>query len=117
MATLQLQGSLVSLPDGDAFRSLDVRMPLARDAAVRPVTLTSDSPFVVDLAEMPGVNMLLVEADHPITVLVTSAAGTLQGLPCELWFVESRAVPITGISLIRVAGQTTTVRLTLGQGA
>lgn len=117
MAALQFQGSLVQLPDGDVFRSLDERMPLASDAATRPVVLTSDAPFAVNLAEMPAVNMLLIESDQPVTVLVTSAAGTAQSLPCEVWFVESRAVPITGISLVRVAGQTTTVRLTLGQGA
>lgn len=117
MAALQFQGSLVQLPDGDVFRSLDERMPLASDAASRPVVLTSDAPFVVNLAEMPAVHMLLIESDQPITVQVTSAAGVSQSLPVELLFVESRAVPITGIALIRVAGQTTTVRLTLGQGA
>lgn len=117
MASLQFTGSLTQLPDGDVFRSLDRRMPLVSDAASRPIMLTSDAPFVVDLAEMPEVNMLLMEADQPVTVQVTSAAGTSQSLPCEVWFVESRAVPITGIALVRVAGQTTTVRLTLGQGA
>ncbi len=117
MAALQFQGSLVELPDGDVFRSIDLRMPLAVDAAMRPVVLTVDTPVTIDLAEMPAVNMLMIESDQPVTVRVTSASGSAQSLPLEFMFVESRAVPITGIALVRVAGQTTTVRLTLGQGA
>lgn len=117
MGTLQFQGSLLAMPDGDVFRSIDQRMPLAQDAEKRSIVLAVDSPVVIDLAEMPLVHMLMIEADNPITVRLTSTAGTNQLAPCEFLFLVSRGVPITGISLVRVAGQTTTVRLTLGQGA
>lgn len=117
MATLEFQGSVLSMPDGDVFRSIDQRMPLAQPAAARTFVLTTDSPVVVDLVEMPAVHMLELDADFPVTAVLTSAVGTSQSVPVEFMLLKTRSVPITGISLVRVAGQTTTVRLTLGQGA
>ena len=117
MATLQVQGSVLSMPDGDVFRPFDERMPLALPAEVRTIVLTVDSPVTISLAEIAPVHMMQVDADFPVVVQLTSAAGTSQGVPIEFMLLKTRSVPITGISLIRVAGQTTTVRLTLGQGA
>lgn len=117
MGTLQFQGSVLSMPDGDVFRSIDQRMPLAQPAEARTIVLTVDTPVAISLAEIPAVHMLQLDASNPITVLITSAAGAAQSLPVEFLLLVSRSVPITGISLVRVAGQTTTVRLTLGQGA
>jgi hypothetical protein len=117
MSALMLQGSLLVLPEGDVFRSVDQRMPLARPAEARSFTLSTDAPFVVSLAEMPAVHLLQIEADFALTIAVTSAAGTSQSIPVEFLFLVSRKVPITGISLLRVAGQATAVRMILGQGA
>lgn len=117
MSALMLQGSLLVLPEGDVFRSVDQRVPLARPAESRSFALSTDAPFVVNLAEMPAINILQLEADFAVTVSVTSAAGTSQSVPLEFLFLVSRKVPITGISLLRVAGQATAVRLILGQGA
>ncbi len=117
MSTLQFQGSLLEMPDGDVFRQIDQRMPLAQPADERSIVLTVDSAVAVDLSAIAAVHMLQIEANNPVTVRVTSTAGAAQSVPSEFLFLVSRAVPITGISLVRVAGQTTTVRLTLGQGA
>lgn len=117
MSTLQFQGSLLAMPDGDVFQSVDQRMPLAQPADERTVVLGVDSPVTVDLSAIQSVHMLQIVASHPVTLRLTSAAGAAQLLPSEFMFLVTRAVPITGISLVRVAGQTTTVRLTLGQGA
>lgn len=115
MATLLIQGSVLSMPDGEVFGAIDQRMPLAAQAEARSLSLESDAPLVVGL-DAP-VNMLQLEANNPVTVSITSAAGTSQSSPAEFLALVSRAVPITGISLLRVAGQSTTVRLILGQGA
>jgi len=117
MGTLAFQGSLAALPDGDVFRPLDVRVPLALPAEVRSVPLAADAPVAVNLAAFGNVHVLLIEADFPVVAAFTSAAGTAQAVPGEIHFLVSRASPITALSLTRVAGQATMVRLTLGQGA
>jgi hypothetical protein len=117
MSTLILQGSLAELPDGSVARTYDVRVPCVVPPSERIVTLSSDSAFPVSLDGATEISVIYVEADFPVTVVLTSAAGTAQNAPAELLHLVSREVPITAISLIRAAGQATTVRLILGQGA
>lgn len=117
MSTLILQGSIAELPDGSVARVYDVRVPCLPAPSERLITLSSDSAFVVSLDGATEISVLYVEADFPVTVTVTSTAGSAQALPAEFLHLVSREVPITAISLIRAAGQATTVRLILGQGA
>lgn len=117
MATLILQGSIAELPDGSVARTYDVRVPVSPAPSERLITLASDATFAVSLDGATEINVLYVEADFPVTVVVTSAAGTAQSIPVEFLHVVSRERPITAVSLIRAAGQATSVRLILGQGA
>lgn len=107
----------MTLPDGDVFRSIDKRVPLALPVYDIPVPLTVDSAVPVDLSAFGSVHVIMIEADFPVVAKYTSAAGSAQGVPSEFAFLISRQSPITALSLTRVAGQATTVRLTLGQGA
>jgi hypothetical protein len=117
MSTLVLQGSLADLPDGSVARTYDQRVPVAPPPSERLIMLASDAPFSVSLDGMTEISVLYVESDFPVTVQVTSDAGSAQSLPVEFLHLISREVPITAISLVRAAGQATTVRLILGQGA
>jgi hypothetical protein len=117
MPTLILQGSIAELPDGSVARTYDVRVPCSPAPSERLITLADDAPFAVSLDGWTEIAVLYVEADFPITVSVTSTAGTSQTVPLEFIHLVSREVPITAISLIRAAGQATAVRLILGQGA
>lgn len=117
MSTLILQGSIAELPDGSVARVYDVRVPCSPAPSERLVTLSSNSSFPVSLDGATAISVLYVESDFPVTVVVTSAAGTAQTLPVEFLHLVSRETPITAVSLIRAAGQATTVRLILGQGA
>lgn len=117
MSTLLLSGSVVDSPDGSVARPFDFRVPCSPAPEQRVIALTSDAPFSVSLDGLTAINAIYLEADHPVTVRVTSAAGAAQSLPAEMWSLISRAVPITAITLVRVAGQATAVILILGQGA
>lgn len=116
MSTLAIQGSVVSLPRGEVFAAIDLRVPCDPPPSSRSVTISGDDPVAVALDGLV-VNVVQIAADAPVVVVVTSDAGTSQSIPCESLILVSRAVAITAISLVRVAGQVTTVRLILGQEA
>lgn len=107
----------MDLPSGAVFRAIDIRVPCIPAPAQRIVDLGTDAPVSVGLDGLTDVCVLYLESDNPVTVLLTSPAGSAQSLPLETMYVVSRAAPFTAITLVRVAGQATTVRLILGQEA
>lgn len=117
MSTLAFQGAVVEIPDGSPVRTFDVRVPCSPAPDMRVVRLTVDSPVSVSLDGWTAINALYLEADFPVRLVVTSAAGTSQTIPAESMSLVSREVAITALSLVRVAGQATTVILILGQEA
>lgn len=117
MSTLAFQGAVLEIPDGSPVRTIDVRMPCSPAPEMRVIQLTVDAPVPVALDGLTGVNALYLEADFPVRLVVTSAAGTSQAIPAESISLVSREVAITALSLVRVAGQATTVILILGQEA
>lgn len=118
MSTLSIQGTIAELPSAGVSRVLDLRIALARAAERRVIPLTSDAAVVVNLDGWSGLNALAIESDTKITALITSADGTAQAVPVDdLLLLVSRATPITALSLVRVAGQSATAILTLGQEA
>jgi len=117
VSTLIIQGSVLDAPDGSVAWLFDVRVPCIPAPEHRMITLAADAPFSVSLDGLTGINVIYLEADNPVTVVATSTAGAAQSLPAEFFHLVSREVPITAISLVRVAGQATTVRLILGQEA
>lgn len=80
------------------------------------VTLTSDSPTAVAFGGVVNANIVSLKCDNKVTALITSADGTSQAVPVDPYFVlQSRSVPVTAISLTRVAGIETRVEVSLGE--
>lgn len=80
--------------------------------------LTADPAFPINLTTVPSVSALYIETDAKVTLTLTTADGALQLLPVDgmmIWF--SASVPITALSITRLAGTTTNVKLILGQKA
>jgi hypothetical protein len=115
MPVWALQGTVVDLPTGTVFRTIDVRVPCSPEPAARRIVLTDDAPFDLSLDGLAAISVLSMEADYPVTVAFDSDAGLAQSLPVESMHLVSRASPITGITLTRQPGQATTVSLILGQ--
>lgn len=118
MSTLLIQGSIAELPNGGVSRVFDHRVGLAREAERRVIVLGVDTPVVVSLDGWTGINVLEIQSDTQVTARITWADASEQDLPVDpLLFLISRAKPITALSLVRAAGQSATVNLTLGQEA
>lgn len=116
MAVLAVSGSLVELPNGGVAKYFAENVSLAQPAEQRTIKLTGDAPFVVNLDGWTNVHALNITSDTKITARITSADGASQSIPVDpLLTIVSRSVPITAIELVRVAGQSATVELTLGQ--
>lgn len=110
-----INGSVADLPDGSIARVFDQRVPCSPPPSERVIELTSDASFSVSLDGMTAIHALYLEADASVTLVVTYT-GSPQSIQGESHTIISRAAPITAISLVRVAGQATRVRLILGQG-
>jgi hypothetical protein len=116
MGALAISGSVVDLPDGTIARTFDERIACSPAPERRVVVLSTDSPVSVQLDGLAGVTALFLESSASVAVTLTYGAGSPSDHHGETIIVVSRAVPITAISLVRVAGQATTVSLILGQG-
>jgi len=77
--------------------------------------LPSDAAFPVDLTMVPEVNALVIDCTAKVKITVTTADGVAQVIPVDpLLVLLTSSVPITALSITRVAGTDTTVRLVLG---
>lgn len=117
MGVLAISGSVVELPDGGIARTFDDRIICSPAPERRVVVLSGDAPVSVQMDGLTGVTALFLEATASVTASLAYGAGTPSDHRGETIIVISRAVPITAIALVRVAGQATTVSLILGQGA
>lgn len=116
MSVLAVSGSLVELPSGGIAKYFAENISLARPAEKRTIVLGNDAPFAVNLDGWTAIHALHIESDTKITARITSADGAQQLVPVDpLLTIVSRSVPITAIDLVRVAGQSATVEITLGQ--
>lgn len=82
--------------------------------------LQSDSPQVVAFGALAFVNVIFVKVNggSPITLAMTSSAGTLQATPVDsVAFIISQGVNITAIEITRTPGVETLVDIILGQAA
>lgn len=78
----------------------------------------SDAAFPVDLTTVPEVHALFINATAKVKLTITTADGAAQVIPVDpmmIWF--SSSVPITALSITRVASTDTTVSLVLGNEA
>lgn len=78
--------------------------------------LVTDTPVPVSLGGVTLINVLVVFSNRPITIMLTSAVGTNQSVPCDGWLLlESRTTPITAVDLVRSPAQETKVSVFFGQ--
>lgn len=123
MPTAVLTGSITDFPTSEVAAPVCARLELETGLERRSVTLATDSPVAVPFST-PDVSVVRIFVDPKlntstkVTARVTSADGTQQLVPVDpIAIIFSQSVPFTAIDLIRVAGQTTVVDLTLGQKA
>lgn len=120
----RLSGSYLTEPtSGNPSGVPSVNAPIDESVSLElqatpQVVLTTDATVTVDLCGLTSVHVLAVKTvGGKVRVDLTSADGTAQAVPVDSFFVNiSQSVPITAISLTRVAaGNNTTVSLFLGQ--
>lgn len=107
-------------PSGDPMvtASLDERMSLANEL-VSQLVLDSEGPTSIPLGGLDKVNLLVLKvAGNPVTVRLTSAAGTTQAIPVDTFLsLFSRGSDITAIDVTRTLGSLTTIKYFLGEKA
>lgn len=83
------------------------------------VVLTVDTPVSVPFGGVTNANIVILKSVvGSVTARVTSAAGALQSVPFDTyWILMNDSAPITAIDLTRVAGVETTVRVFLAEKA
>lgn len=82
--------------------------------AVIPVTLGSDAPEAVAMGDIANARVIIVHTSGKVKVAVTSADGAAQAFPVDaLLVLMCASVPITAITLTRVAGISTDVQIVL----
>jgi len=125
--TLTLTGTLQTAPTNPSASGLTgVVSQLAEALTLQTkgipgeYDLTSDSPQSVSFGALPVVNVLWVKVNGggPVTVSVTSAAGTSQAWPVDSFLcLFTQRVNITAVTLTRPAGVESFVDVFIGQAA
>lgn len=78
--------------------------------------LLTDAPASVGFGGVTTANVVNIFANRPITVRLTSAAGTQQVIPVDGWLLlGAKSSGYSAIDLIRSPAQDTTVRVFLAQ--
>ncbi len=86
---------------------------------VADMSLASDAAAAVDFGGVANANIVVLKAvGGKVAAAITSADGVAQVIPFDSYLIlMSESVPITAITLTRVAGTVTTVRVFLGEKA
>lgn len=120
---VRLDGSLTCTPNYSPTGQATVTVPLAQwmtlqHSLTTTIELSTDSPVSVPFGALSAVNVLMLRATGGnIRVRVTSAAGSTQATPSELFVLMSAGVNITAVDITRTAGISTTVSVFLGERA
>lgn len=83
------------------------------------VLLDADAPEAVAFGDVANANVVILKAiGGKVTAAITSADGNAQAIPFDTYLIlMSETVPVTAITLTRVAGTETTVRVFLAEKA
>jgi hypothetical protein len=102
--------------DPQVNATLDERLTIDNKTQIN-IVLDSDDPHDVPLGGLESVHVLIMRAvGGKVTVTVSSDDGDDQVFPVDpLLIVESRSVPFTAISLSRVTGIPTTVKVFMAE--
>jgi hypothetical protein len=86
---------------------------------VTDVNLLTDAAAPVSFGGVVNAHIVILKAvGGKVTARVTSADGSAQAVPFDTyWILMSESVPITALTLTRVAGTSTTVRVFLAEKA
>lgn len=107
-------GSSASI-DPQVQSHIDERMSLVRKST-ESMVLTVDTPVAVDMTNFQlGAHVVVLKSNAKVQVRVTSADGSVQAFPADVWVSICRDVPITALDVTRVAGVETTVRVFMGE--
>jgi len=80
-----------------------------------PVTLAADGAEAVAFGDIASANIVIIHCDAKVIARFTSADGTTQAVPVDdLLLLITEAVPITALTLQRVAGILTNAQVVLG---
>lgn len=85
---------------------------------VDDLPLTVDTAVAVDFGGLTEANVVILKSlgGNKVKALVTSADGTDQAIPFDTYLIlMTEDVPITALSLTRLPGTATTVRVFLGE--
>ena len=98
--------------------ALDERMSLANEL-VSQLVLDSEGAVSIPFGGLDAANLVVLKvAGGPVTVRLTSAAGTTQAVPVDTFFtLFSRGANITAIDVTRTPGTLTTIKYFLGEKA
>lgn len=80
------------------------------------IDLDVDTAIAVDFGGLTNAHVIAIHSNRKVAVAFTSADGTSQIIPVEnfLKIISKGTVPYTAITLTRVAGQETKVKVFLG---
>lgn len=86
---------------------------------ISELNLADDSPLAVPFGGVVNANIVILKAiGGKVTAALTSTDGSSQHVPFDTYFIlMSDSVPITALTLTRVAGTPTTVRVFLAEEA
>lgn len=80
------------------------------------ITLGADSAEAVAFGDVTSAHVVIMKASGKVTARLTSSEGTTQIVPFDSFLILlSETVPYTAVDLQRVAGQSTTVKVFLGE--
>jgi len=102
--------------DPQVCAHIDERLSL-ENKTTNSVILDDDDPFDVDLGGLANVNVLIMRTQGgKVMAQITSADGDSQSVPVDPFFaLISRSVPVTALTLTRVSGTPTTVKVFMGE--
>lgn len=86
---------------------------------VTEILLSADAPVAVNFGGVTNAHVVILKStDGKVKASISSADGAAQAVPFDTyWILMSESVPVTAISLTRVAGAETTVRVFLAEKA
>lgn len=80
------------------------------------ISLDDDAAEAVPFGDITNAHVVLIKTDKKIQVALTSADGADQTVPVDSFLhLASESVPFTALTLTRLAGQATNVKVFLGE--
>lgn len=83
------------------------------------MTLTLDAPYTVNFGGVANAHIVILKSTNgKVLATLTTSAGAAQVVPFDTyWILMSESAPVTALTLTRVAGTETTVRIFLAEMA